>query len=418
MRSRITSDEEVLCLGDFRYDLRQLNRVIVVAVGKAASPMVEGLLPALRGALRRDQTFQAIVVGPDPAGPQDARVQALHGSHPFPDEHARLAADSILRLLSTADERTLVLFMVSGGASAMVEEPIRSSITQRDVVAFHQALVHSGLPIHTINPLRKHLSRVKGGRLAVAAQHSLQCTVLVSDVPGDLFHLVGSGPSLPDPSTTEECRQTLRLHSEMLKLPASVEDYFRSESVEETPKEDHPAFRNSQWFVLLSSDDLVQAAQRIASSEGFHVVIDNHCDDWDYRAAAEYLLHRLEQLRREHGRVCLLSGGEVTVQVPAQHGAGGRNQQFTLECCRLLAEQGTNATVLSGGSDGIDGNSLAAGAVGDQTTFPRAAQKGIDAAAALRHFDSFAVFQALDDAIVTGPTGNNLRDLRLLLSGD
>jgi len=147
---------------------------------------------------------------------------------------------------------------------------------------------------------------------------------------------------------------------------------------------------------------------------GFAVEIDNSCDDWDYAKAADYLLARLSEFQRSDSRVCLVSGGEVTVRVTGKSGTGGRNQQFALYCAERIA--GRNITVLSAGTDGIDGNSPAAGAVADGTTISRAGERGLDPAAALAGFDAFPVFQALADAIITGPTGNNVRDLRVLLA--
>jgi len=166
----------------------------------------------------------------------------------------------------------------------------------------------------------------------------------------------------------------------------------------------------------MSSGDLCRIAGEYATRLGFHVVIDNNCDDWEYRDAATYLLDRLQELRQQYPRVCLLSAGEISVRISSQHGVGGRNQQFTLECSRLIAERKLEVTVLSGGSDGVDGNSPAAGAVGDETTAVRAAVQGFDIVAGLERFDSFTIFNALGDAIITGPTGNNVRDLRIPLS--
>ena len=151
----------------------------------------------------------------------------------------------------------------------------------------------------------------------------------------------------------------------------------------------------------------------MAAKLGFGVEMDNSCDDWDYEPAAEYLLGRIHQLRQEVSRVCLISGGEVTVKV-TNGGVGGRNQQFALACAKKI--RGENITVLSVGTDGIDGNSLAAGAVVDGTTMERARARGLDSAGALARFDAYPFFEALGDTVVTGATGNNLRDLRILLA--
>jgi hydroxypyruvate reductase len=184
-------------------------------------------------------------------------------------------------------------------------------------------------------------------------------------------------------------------------------------ALEETPKPDDPAFQRSRWWTVLSNASLLESAKAEAERQGFLVQVDNSCDDWDYVRAADYLLARLRELRRKAERVCLLSGGEVTVKV-TNGGVGGRNQQFALACAQRMA--GESITVLSAGTDGIDGNSCAAGAVVDGTTMARAQAHGLDAAEALAKFDAYPFLDALGDAIVTGPTGNNLRDLRILLA--
>ena len=175
-----------------------------------------------------------------------------------------------------------------------------------------------------------------------------------------------------------------------------------------------PAFEHSRYTTVLSNATATNAAVESAALGGFAVEVDNSCDDWDYQRAADYLLRRLRELRHGVSRACLVSGGEVTVQVGAKSGIGGRNQQFALYCAQQIA--GENITVLSAGTDGIDGNSPAAGAVVDGSTVERARQSGFDVATALAEFDGFPLLDAIGDAIVTGPTGNNVRDLRILLA--
>jgi hydroxypyruvate reductase len=168
---------------------------------------------------------------------------------------------------------------------------------------------------------------------------------------------------------------------------------------------------------LLSSDDLVENAQAIAQKAGYYVMVDNSCDDWDYAQAARYLLDRFHALRRRHPRFCLISVGEVTVTLNESPGLGGRNQQFVLQCAlELHRYQGKRLTVLSAGSDGIDGNTQAAGAIADVTTVARAQALGYDAEAALAAFDAYPLFAALGDSVITNSTGHNLRDLRLLIA--
>ncbi len=416
IQTRIHVQDESLHIGELTYDLANFNRIVVIAMGKAARPMWDAVLPVLEPALKPGRALEAIVIGSTMPADEDHRVRFFLGSHPFPNQTSVDAAEAMLSLLHSCDERCFVLFLISGGASAMIEKALDSSVSLEETVNFYRALVQSGLPITQMNALRKHFSMVKGGRLAVAAQGATQCTMLISDVPEVVPHMVGSGPSLADPSTTEECREIVAANLTALNLSGNLLAFFGDSELAETPKKDHPAFRKSSWVTLLSSEDLCRVAAEIAANHGFHIVVDNRCDDWSYLDASAYLLNQLQELRQKHPAVCLLSAGEISVQIPPVHGMGGRNQQFVLECSRLIVESDMRATVFSGGSDGIDGNSPAAGAVCDETTMSRAASKGLDITAALEHFDGFTVFSALGDAVITGPTGNNIRDLRILLS--
>uniref|UniRef100_E6PZJ9 Hydroxypyruvate reductase n=1 Tax=mine drainage metagenome TaxID=410659 RepID=E6PZJ9_9ZZZZ len=207
------------------------------------------------------------------------------------------------------------------------------------------------------------------------------------------------------------------------QFPASVRLFFER-ALSHSQLAENPAQCSSdpEWNdrsfcdVMLSSDDLAASAQRHAAALGFHTVLDNHCDDWNYADATQYLLNGLDGLRRGHPRCCLISVGEVTVQLSATPGAGGRNQQFALACAQHLQNSDQPIVVLSAGSDGIDGNTEAAGAMADPTTFARARALGLDPDNALNECNAYPIFTALGDTIFTGPTGNNLRDLRLLLS--
>ena len=218
---------------------------------------------------------------------------------------------------------------------------------------------------------------------------------------------------MPDSTSVEDCYRIAEKHGLLPQLPHSTRELFERHALEETPKSDDQAFYRSRWWTILSNHTAVEQASAAAERAGFAVRVDNSCDDWDYERAADYLLKRLRELRKESERVCLISGGEVTVKV-TNGGIGGRNQQFALACAVKIA--GENITVLSAGTDGVDGNSPAAGAVVDGTTAQRAQSGGLSAEAALERFDAYPLFSALGDAIETGPTGNNVRDLRVLLA--
>jgi len=315
-----------------------------------------------------------------------------------------------------APEETVCIFLLSGGTSAMMELPLDEAISLDDTVAFHRALVHSGASIVEMNCVRKHFSAVKGGRLALATGGAQTLSLLVSDVPPAHLDALGSGPTVGDSSTVAECREILARYELMEKFPAPVQRFFASVELPETPK---PGELNARICKLLDSDEMAEAARRHAERLGFHAVIDNACDDWSYDAAANHLLKRLRELRRQHSRVCLISAGEVTVRVAdsAASARGGRNQHFALYMAtRLLAEDGPIA-VLSAGSDGIDGNSDAAGAIVDEHTLDGDSLRE-SALRALTGFDSSLWLSARGAAVVTGATGHNLRDLRILLADD
>jgi glycerate 2-kinase len=397
----------VLRIFEDLFYLEPYRRIVVVSIGKAAHTMVNSL------EMQVGSRFEGIVAGSVEPASQVRGFRYFQGGHPTPNKESLRAADAMLKTLSTLDLSCLAIFLLSGGGSSIAEKPIDDEISLEDLIAMYRVLVLSGAPIVEINAIRKHLSAIKGGRLAQAAAPAQQVSLLVSDVPDNTPDALASGPTMPDSTTVSDCHAIAQKYGMLEQFPASVRELFDRQALEETPKSDDPAFRRSRWWILLSNASLLQAAKSEAERHGFAVEIDNSCDDWDYVRAADYLLARLRQLRRNAERVCLISGGEVTVKV-TNGGIGGRNQQFALACAERIA--GENVTVLSAGTDGIDGNSTAAGAVADGTTLQRAKARGLDAANHLASFNAYPLFEALGDAIITGPTGNNLRDLRVLLA--
>ena len=401
-------DRGYLRVGGELYNLGSFLRTLVVSIGKAGHTMAEALAGIVGTGLA------GIVAAPTPPPAQVFGFRYFIGGHPLPNSESLRAGGAILRMLQAQSPQTLVLYLISGGASAIAEKPIGSDISLEDVVATYQALVHSGAPIAEINAVRKHLSALKGGRLARAASPAEQLSVLVSDVPEKALDALASGPTLPDTTTVADCYDIVGRYNLLQQFPPAVRFLFERRQLQETPKSDEPAFARSHYATVLSNATAVNAAVERAALCGFAIDIDNSCDDWDYQAAADYLLGRLRELRKGISRACLISGGEVTVTVGAKSGVGGRNQQFALYCAQKIA--GENITVLSAGTDGIDGNSPAAGAVVDGSTVARARQCGFDVSTALQHFDGYPVFDGIGDAIMTGPTGNNVRDLRILLA--
>lgn len=412
----------VLRLCEDLYDLHSYSRVLVVSIGKAGQTMVEALAQQVGDSFLATSLEGIVASSVEPAA-QVRGFRYFRGGHPTPNAESIHAAKAIRKALDAQTAASLVIFMISGGGSSIVEQPIDDEISLDDLIATYRALVHSGAPIAEINAVRKHLSAVKGGRMAQAAFPAQQVSLLVSDVPDHTPDALASGPTMPDSTSVDDCYRIAEKHGLLPQLPQSTRELFERHALDETPKSDDPAFYRSRWWTILSNQTAVEQARAAAERAGFSVHVDNSCDDWDYEPAADYLLKRLRELRKDSERVCLISGGEVTVKV-INGGIGGRNQQFALACASKIAEKKVaeekiaeeNITVLSAGTDGIDGNSPAAGAVADGTTTMRALSLGLDIRAALEKFDAYPLFTALGDAIETGPTGNNLRDLRILLA--
>ncbi|HEY1495348.1 MAG TPA: DUF4147 domain-containing protein, partial [Candidatus Solibacter sp.] len=422
-------------------DLSRYKRVFVIALGKAAGPMLDVLLERMK----RRKGLRGICCSVGAPKKRNWRFRYFEGGHPLPNEGSFAAARAALAMLKKAKKDTLIFFLISGGGSALFDLPIDAGITFEDTRAFHQALLASGAPIDQINTLRKHFSQVKGGRLAMAAPDALKVSLLLPDVPLRSLDALSSGPTSPDHSTVDEVRAILAKYELNGKFPAAVRDFFARADMPESPgnkkhrpllpkiagavlarrvalaatmKDEDDAFRDSVFEILLSSHDLVENARTIAEKAGYHAAVDNSCDDWDYADAARYLMEQFHTIRSAHPRLCLISAGEVTVTMNRTPGAGGRNQQFGLACALDLAKHpGEGLTVLSAGTDGIDGNTRSAGAIADPTTVARAEAFGFDPEQALAEFNACPLFTAIGDTVVTGPTGHNLRDLRLLISG-
>jgi hydroxypyruvate reductase len=404
----VRCERGVLRIGGDLHDLSTYTRVLVISFGKAGHRMAECL------AQQAGTTVGGIIADPHPEWRQLPGYRYFAGSHPQPNEESIRAGGAILKSLAALNEQCLAIFLISGGGSSVVEKPADPEISLPDLVATYKALVLSGAPIAQINAVRKHLSATKGGRMAQAAAGAQQVSILISDVPANALDSLASGPTMPDSSTVEDCYRIVHEHQILGQFPSSVRELFERRALEETPKQGDPAFARSRWWTVLSSATAEKAAAEATARQGFRVEVDHSCDDWDFAKAADYLLGRLRSLEREVPRACIISGGEVTVKVTGEGGTGGRNQHFALYCAQQIA--GENITVLSAGTDGIDGSSPAAGAVADGTTWHRGRMAGLDPAQHLRDFNAFPFFETLGDAIHTGPTGNNVRDLRILMS--
>jgi hydroxypyruvate reductase len=406
----VSCDRGILRVCDQLYDLSRYSTIFVTAIGKASHTMLAALISKL-GA-RPD--VNGIACGPLIPEEKIDGFRYFRGGHPTPNADSLQAAESILAALTKLPSDSLAIFLISGGGSSLVEKPITDSISLEDLASTYKVLVHSGVPIAEMNTIRKHLSATKGGRLALAAAPAEQLSIMISDVPDKSLDSLASGPTMPDSTTVDQCYRLVEKYNLLPKFPASVRELFEQRMLKETPESTDYVFSAARWCTVASNASAMKVVVERATSAGFTVEVDNSCDDWDYVSAADYLLKRLGELQKSGSRVCLVSGGEVTVKVEGNSGIGGRNQQFALYCAGKIS--GQYVTVLSAGTDGIDGNSIAAGALVDGTTVQRAQARDLKIEEALKTFNAFPVFDALGDAIMTGPTGNNVRDLRILLA--
>ena len=411
MQRKLVREGSLLRCDPAAIDLSHFTRVRVVAIGKAAHAMLDGL----QTILPRDFSFAGIASAPVAPATRRSGVQYFIGGHPIPNEDSWAAAKAILEMLSACDNQTLVFFLLSGGGSALVELPLDPLISLGDMQQIHRALVGCGAPIEAINTVRKHISAVKGGRLAAAANGATKITLAVSDVPAGKEWALASGPTLPDPTTLSDMENVLNKYALRDKFPEAFHRWVAREAMPETPKADDPGFKNAHFSILLGLDNLFHPAHGAAEAAGCITCCDNATDDWPVERAADYLLAQLQELRSINPAryVAVIADGEVSSPITG-NGIGGRNAAFVLSCVEKIADK--NIAVLSAGTDGIDGNSPAAGAVADGETLARAHAAGLDPHDAFKRSDAYTFFKQLDDAIITGPTGNNLRDFRVLIA--
>lgn len=386
--------------------------VLVIAFGKAARRMAHSLLSAVP-----HERVRGLLVPPEPDTAPLPPLEVVAGGHPLPTAGSFRAAQRALALCAAATANEHVVFLVSGGGSALLELPLDRSVGVDAWRAFYRALIGCGAPIDRINRIRRRLSAVKGGRLAFAARGAAgQTTIVLKDVPGPVED-VASGPSghfAAEPDTLAADLQQLRLVD---ALPPALAARAIRRELPPLPELPDEVLAHAAWLTPVDEFDARRHFAARLAARGVEVDQDADVDDWPYERAADELLARLDALARMRpGRpVALVTSGELSVPLPEQPGVGGRNLQFALACAVRIA--GRPITVLSCGTDGVDGSSPAAGAVVDGTSAARARAAGLDPAAHLARCDAFSVLRATGDAVVIGPTGVNVRDLRALVFG-
>ena len=363
-----------------------------IAIGKAATSMALGLEDALG-----DRLSAGVIVSTSLH--QSRGWQSFTGGHPLPNEDSLAAARAAFTLLDRAnDEAATVIFLISGGGSAMIEWPINDDISLADLRAANQDLVSCGARIAEINAVRRAFSAVKSGGLARRVPRAQMFTLIVSDTnPGDEAS-VASGPTLAPPADAPKAIEVVEHYGLHTILPESIMNVIRDAN-------DSREQINGPCVVLLDNQTVTRAAHQKAIELGFNCSLLDHINEQPIQEGCELLL------ASPHSTI---SGGEFSCPVRGD-GRGGRNLETALRCAISLHDQTSHTVVLTAGTDGIDGNSPAAGAIADETTIQRARNLNLDAEHYLARSDSYTFFEQLNDLIVTGPTGTNVRDLRILL---
>jgi glycerate-2-kinase len=418
VRESVAREGDIVRIKGTTFDLAGFEKIFLIAFGKAAAAMA-GALADILG----ERLTAGLVVVPGPGAKTLPKLETIEASHPVPDKRSVEAARRALEVAGKAGEQDLVFVCISGGGSSLLTLPA-DGITLEKKRRVTDDLLRAGATVGELNTVRKHLSAVKGGRLAKAAFPAAMVTLVLSDVVGDDLGTVASGPTHWDASTFAEAQGVLERYGLWDSAPALIrarlEEGGRGE-IEETLKEGDPVFARARTFIVGDNKTALQAAKREADMRGFETIFLSSSDSGEARkVAANYAAFMAEMACSAASLprpLCLLAGGELTVTVKGR-GRGGRNTEFVLASVVEMAKndlEGLDWLILSLGTDGIDGPTDAAGAWADASTAGCARALRLDPAAYLDDNDSYSFFKQTGYLIVTGPTGTNVMDLRVFL---
>ncbi|MBC8376890.1 MAG: DUF4147 domain-containing protein [FCB group bacterium] len=413
LRCRLDFDNSILMIDDQSWDLNSFEKVLVLGAGKAAGSMAEALEEILG-----DRFDAGLVITSDGNSRSTKRIKIREAGHPVPDERGRKAAGELTAYADAARSDTFVLFVLSGGASALLTLPV-NCISLKSVQDMTNLLLHAGADIGQINTIRKQISAVKGGNLAKRLFPATVVTLSISDVLGSPPSVIGSGPTVANSSTAADAIQILEKYKLFQEVDSSIRDHLLESATGKNPDNaspDHPCFQNTSYHILAENRNALEAAKDEADIMGFdtHILSDNMYGE--ARLVADEHIGEIKnwlQLYDPKTPQCFLYGGETTVTVQGS-GRGGRNQEYVLAAIELLPQLG-DVLLLSAGTDGIDGPTDAAGAWADAGSERRAGKLDIDLHAELQQNNAYAVFKTLEQLFITGPSGTNVMDLVIYL---
>jgi glycerate 2-kinase len=416
IKKQVKLVEDNLWVKDNFYNLKEIKRILVIGAGKASAPMAQAVEKILGPRIHK-----GVVVTKHGYVVPLKRIQLVEGGHPLPDRGGIEGTKRILKLISNLRQNDLVICLVSGGGSSLFVSP-SPGISLKDKKELTDQLLRCGANIQEINAIRKHISRVKGGRLAQLAYPAYVITLILSDVIGNKIDSIASGPTAPDTTTFSDCLRIIQKYKLKDKIPGSIYDHLKKGTqgkTEETPKSGDPIFKKVRNFIIGSNALALEAAKQKAEELCFNTVILSKPVSGDTTRAAVRHANLAKGVQEKGDPVsppaCLVSGGETTVKIRGR-GLGGRNQEFVLVGATKIAGM-KNMVMLSAGTDGTDGPTDAAGAICDGKTIERALQKGLDPKQYLNNNDSYHFFQKLGDLLKTGPTNTNVMDIHLILVG-
>jgi glycerate-2-kinase len=396
-----------------RYHTGGYKEVFLIAIGKASCRMAEAAEEALEGINYRGGV---ITKYGHSEGFRSERLSLYEAGHPVPDLKGQEATEELLRVAQNIDEKTLCLCLISGGGSALFVSPVEG-LTLQDKQSITEALLRSGADIVELNTVRKHLSKVKGGRLAERLYPSFTMTFLLSDVLKDRLDIIASGPTVPDPSTYKDAYRVLQKYGLVDDAPEGILKVLNEGMKglrEETPKQDSPVFKKVENIIVGSNRTALYAAYRKAETIGLQPKILTDSLQGEAREAGRWLAEKAKEVKDAlEGPVCLISGGETTVTVKGK-GKGGRNTELALSFA-LEIDGVEGITLLSAGTDGTDGPTDAAGAVVDSETIKKARARGLDPLLFLDDNDSYTFFHQTGELLITGPTGTNVMDIQIVI---